>query len=267
MTPLVTYRREGRVGYLGLNRPDKLNAINAEMVRDYHLALDAFIADSEARVGILYGEGRSFCVGMDLSPAGRTAHDGEITADRESIQRHAEGWLRLWDCPKPVIAQIHGHCIAGGTQLPIFCDLVVISDDAQFGWPKVPVGAGYISTMWTWSVGPQVAKEMSFIAGSTMSAQRAYEAGYANHIFPADELAAATRELADRIALMAPELLRIKKLAINRIMDMQGFRTSVLYGAEWDAIAHASAPVKEVRSWLRTDGLKPSIARYQAEGL
>jgi enoyl-CoA hydratase len=267
MAPLVTYRREGKIGYIGLNRPEKLNAINDQMFADYHTALSSFIADGEARVGILYGEGRSFCVGMDLSPAARTAHDGPITDDRENIQGAAEAWLRLWDCPKPVIAQIHGYCIAGGTQLPIFCDLVAVADDATFGWPKVPVGAGYISTMWTWFVGPRVAKEMSFIAGSTMTARRAYETGYANLIFPADELADRTRAKAEEIALMAPELLRIKKLAINRIMELQGFRTAVLFGAEWDAIAHASAPVTEVRGWLRELGMKDAIAKYAAEGL
>jgi enoyl-CoA hydratase len=206
-------------------------------------------------------------VGMDLSPAGRTQHDGPIVDDRETIQRTTDAWLRLWDCPKPIIAQIHGHCIAGGTQLPIFCDLVAVAEDAEFGWPKVPVGAGYISTMWTWFVEPRLAKQMSFIAGSTMTGRRAYEAGYANLIFPADELAAGVREIADQIALMAPELLRIKKLAINRIMEMQGFRTAVNFGAEWDAIAHASPSVTEVRKWLREMGIKGAIEKYRTEGL
>jgi enoyl-CoA hydratase len=264
---LVTYHRDGRIGYLGLNRPEKLNAISPSMIADYHAALDAFIADDAARVGILYGEGRSFCVGMDLSPAGRTQHDGPIVDDRESIQKTTDAWMRLWDCPKPIIARIHGHCIAGGTQLPIFCDLVAVAEDAQFGWPKVPVGAGYISTMWAWFVGPRLAKEMSFVAGSTMTGRRAYEAGYANLIFPADELEARTRELADQIALMSPELLRIKKLAINRVMEVQGFRTAVNFGAEWDAIAHASPSVTQVRSWLRDLGIKGAIEKYAAEGL
>lgn len=267
MGELVTYRAEGRVGYIGLNRPEKLNAISAEMIVDYHAAVDAFIADPETRVGILYGEGRAFCVGMDLSPAGRTQHERPITEDREAIQRTTDAWMRLWDCPKPIIAQIHGYCIAGGTQLPIFCDLVAVAEESEFGWPKVPVGAGYISTMWAWFVGPRLAKQMSFIAGSTMTGRRAYEAGYANLIFPADELADRVREIADQIALMAPELLRIKKLAINRVMEVQGFRTAVNFGAEWDAIAHASVPVSEVRSWLRETGIKSSIAKYQAEGL
>jgi enoyl-CoA hydratase len=267
MSNLVVYRRDGKIGYIALNRPEKLNAINDEMFEDFINALEEFSADSEARVAILYGEGTSFCVGMDLSPKARTAHGDSIIEDRERIQNAAETWLRLWDCPKPIIAQIHGYCIAGGTQPPIFCDLVAVADDATFGWPKVPVGAGYISPMWAWAVGPRVAKEMSFIAGSTMTAQRAYETGYASLIFPPDQLEKGVRAVADQIALMAPELLRLKKLAINRVMELQGFRTAVLYGVEWDVIAHASEPVAKVRGWLRELGIKGAIAKYLAEGL
>jgi len=251
-----------------LNRPDKLNALNEELFQDFDAALDQFGADDEARVAILHGAGRAFCVGYDLSPSGATvSHQVTIIQDRERLQRNAERLLWLWDFPKPIIAQIHGYCLAGGTLIPIFCDVVAVAEDAVLGWPKLPVGGGYIGPMWAWFVGPKKAKQMSFIAGSTMTGREAYEWGYANLIYPAAELAERTREVANEIAKMPSELLGVKKRAINRVMDVQGFRTSVMFGVEWDAILHEAPSVEELRRWIREHGLKGAIAKFLEEGL
>jgi enoyl-CoA hydratase len=262
----VIYQRNGRVGMLGLNRPEKLNAINAEMISDYHRALDDFIADEDARVGILYGEGRAFCVGMDLSPSARYG-SADAAADRARIEEMARSWLRLWDCPKPIIAQIHGYCFAGGTQLPICCDIVAVAAEAVLGWPKMPVGGGFISPMWSFLVGTQRAKLMSFRVGSTMTGREAYEAGYASLIYGEAELAAATLEVARDIAKLPAEMLRIKKLANNRVMETLGFRATVLAGAEWDAIAHTTKTAADARAWINEYGLKGAIDKFEHEGM
>ena len=266
MPALVTYRREGRVGFLALNRPEKLNAMNEQLIDDYHSAIQEFTDDPESRVGILYGEGRAFCVGMDLSPQGRYLRPN-AAADRIYIEEMARSWLRLWDCPKPIIAQVHGFCFAGGTQLPICCDIVSIAEDTVLGWPKMPVGGGWISPMWSLLIGTQRAKLMSYRVGSTMTGREAYEFGYASLIFPEESLAEETLHIAEDIAKLPSELLRIKKYANNRVLERQGFREAVLAGAEWDAVAHTTDTVKEARAWIKEQGLKGAIEKFAREGM
>lgn len=266
MTELVSYRREGKVGFLTLNRPEKLNAINPALIKDLHAALQEFTDDRDCRVGILHGAGRAFCVGVDLSP---DAHDPDLNAaaDRTEIEEMARSWLRLWDCPKPIIAQVHGYCFAGGTQLPICCDVVAIAEDTILGWPKMPVGAGWISPMWSFYVGVQRAKLMSYRVGSTMTGRDAYEAGYASLVFPAESLAEETLRIAQDMAKVPSDLLRIKKYANNRPLERQGFREAVLAGAEWDAVAHTTDAVQAAREWIAQHGLKGAIERFAKEGM
>jgi enoyl-CoA hydratase len=266
MPELVTYRREGKVAFLALNRPEKLNAINPGLIADYHAALQEFTDDPEARVAILYGEGRAFCVGMDLSPQ---AHyiQADAAADRTHIEEMARSWLRMWDCPKPIIAQVHGFCFAGGTQLPICCDIVSVAEDTRLGWPKMPVGAGWISPMWSFLVGVQRAKLMTYRVGSEMTGREAYEAGYASLIFPAESLAEQTLKIAQDIAKLPSDMLRIKKYANNRVLERQGFREAVLGGAEWDAVAHTTETVNDARAWIKEHGLKGAIEKFAREGM
>jgi enoyl-CoA hydratase len=266
MAELVTYQREGKIGYLALNRPEKLNAINPGLIADFHAALDEFTDDPDARVAILYGEGRAFCVGMDLSPEARYIHPNAAD-DRTHIEEMGRTWLRLWDCPKPIIAQVHGFCFAGGTQLPVCCDIVSIAEETVLGWPKMPVGAGWISPMWSFLVGTQRAKLMSFRVGSTMTGRDAHEAGYASLIFPAESLAEQTLGIARDIAKLPSDMLRIKKFANNRVLERQGFREAVLAGAEWDAVAHTTDTVNDARAWIKEHGLKGAIEKFAREGM
>lgn len=266
MAETVVYRREGRIGMIGLNRPEKLNAINRDLVADYHAALDEFIRDDAARVGILYGEGRAFCVGMDLSPESRYVLDN-AAEDRTHIEELAKSWLRLWDCPKPIIAQVHGFCFAGGTQLPICCDVVAVAEETQIGWPKMPVGAGWISPMWSFLVGTQRAKLMSYQVGSTITGRQAYDWGYAGLVFPQEKLADEVRTIAENMAKLPSDMLRIKKFSNNRVLEGQGFRTAVLAGAEWDAVAHTTQTVADARAWIKEHTLKGAIAKFAEEGM
>lgn len=262
----VLYRREGRVGMIGLNRPEKLNAMNRQVFSDLSLVLDEFVADTEARVGILYGEGRAFCVGADLTPQGGY-HAPDPLEDRAAIERGVKNLLRLWECPKPIIAQVHGYCIAGGTQPPLFCDIVAVAEEAVIGFPKLPVGGGFISPMWSFRVGSQNARLMSYNVGCEISGRQAYEMGYAALIFPEKELAAKTFELAESIARLPSEMLALKKAANNRVQELQGFRTAVLGGAEWDAIAHTASTVEQAREWIASYGLRGAIAKFKTEGM
>lgn len=264
MGELVKYDRDGRVAYIGLNRPERMNAINGYLMADLMSALDQLIADDEARVGIIYGEGRAFSAGADLTPGqARAANSAD---DMMHLRARAYQWLRVWDCPKPLIAQVHGYCIAGGTQLPAMCDIVAVGEGAVIGWPKVPVGGGWISPMWAHRIGAQRAKLMSFRVGSTMTAREAYEWGYASLIFPDGELAKETRKVADDIAKLPSDMLAIKKFANNRVAERAGFRETIM-AVDWDAFAHDTTTVATARAWIKEMGLKGAISRFAAEGM
>ena len=255
----VLYDVEAPIATLTLNRPDKLNALSPDLLDALDEALDRARDDDAVRVLILKGAGRAFSAGHDISPGNRTPTEHDISYDHDRLQRTNARLLRLFDLPKPVIAQVHGYCIAVGTVLPTFCDLTVVADNAVIRWPMLPIGGGMIAPLWTYFIGAKKAKEMSFIAGSEMSGADAHFWGWANYAVPESELEATTRRLALQIAKTPPDLLRIKKLAINRVLEQQGFRTTVASGGTWDALAHFTSGVGSVRSKIRELGIKGAI--------
>lgn len=261
----VAYETEGAVGTIILNRPAKLNAFSGQMLADFAAAVAHAGQDASVRVVIVRGAGRAFSAGYDISPGEFSPHDHTITEDREWLHNATEQWLRLWEFPKPVIAQVHGICSAGATMLAICCDITLVAEDASIRWPALPLGGGLIGPLWTWLIGPKKAKEMSFIAGSEMSGAEAQSWGWANRAVPASELDAVTKQMARAIARTPADLLRIKKLAINRVMDVQGFRTVAMFGAEWDSIAHYSAGAAEMAAKIKEHGLKGAIAALQKD--
>jgi enoyl-CoA hydratase len=265
MDDLVLWEKAGRLGYLTLNRPEKLNALNQPLLAALDRRLEEAKADDEVRVLIIRGAGRAFSSGFDLSPdQPERAQHTDIVDDRDRLQRNTELWLKIWDHPKPVIAQVHGYCLAGATQLCIFCDLTVVAEDARVGFPAIPVGGGYISPMWSWLVGPKRAKEMSFTPGSQISGRTASEWGWANRAVPADQLADTVREMAEAIATVPSKILHMKKVAVNRTLDAQGFRVAVTFGSEFDALLHYSEPVQELRGLIREKGLRGAIDAFRS---
>ena len=261
----VLYEKQGPIAIITLNRPEKLNAFNAQLLTNFTKALDLAERDEAARVVIVKGAGRAFSVGYDVSPGEYSPHHVNIAEDREWLHGAIEKWLRVWEFPKPVIAQVHGYCIAGATMLALCCDITIVSNECKIRWPSLPLGGGLISTMWTWLSGPKKAKEMSFIAGSEMTGAEAHFWGFANRAVPETDLEAVTLRMARQIARTPPDLLRLKKLAINRIMDIQGFRTAAMFGAEWDSIAHFSTGAMNVAEKIQELGLKGAIKWLEAQ--
>lgn len=262
----VLYEQTGPVAVLTLNRPEKLNAFNAALLSDLMGALDRARADETVRVVVLKGAGRAFSAGYDVDPNEHSPHEKGIALDREDLQGMIDKWLQVYEFPKPIIAQVHGFCIAGSTMLAICCDITLVAEDARIRWPSLPLGGGLISTMWCWLVGPKKAREMSYIAGSEMSGAEAFQWGWANRAVPAAALEETAMTMARAIARTPSDLLRLKKLAINRIMDIQGFRTAAMFGAEWDSIAHFSAGATATTEKIREIGVKGAIAWHQSQG-
>jgi enoyl-CoA hydratase len=253
------------IGTLTLNRPEKLNAMTPALIAEMGEALTEVEKDPEIKVLIIRGAGRSFCTGYDLT-VGLGSASGErytLDSDQRSLQRYVEHWLRLRDLPKPVISMVHGYCLAGGSQLAISTDMIFVAEDASIGFPSIPAGAGYVSSFWNWMVGPHRTKYLAFLPGSRISGKEAEAIGFATRAFPAESLERETYDYARRVTKVPAQKLRLEKLAINRAMDIRGFRTTVLAGAEFDAIFHFGPGNEEIRAVQKERGLRGAIQWYE----
>ena len=253
---------EQSISWIVLDRPDHANALSPELLDEFSSALDA-LRDTGAPVVGIRGEGRGFCAGMDLGSYGGDAAIPDVAADQARLQRNVDRWLAIWDHPKPVIAAVHGYCLGVGAQMCVFTDITVVADDARIGEPTVPIGGGYVAPTWVAQVGTKRAKELAFIPGNWIDGRTAVEWGWANHSVPAAELIDAVRSLAARIALTPPEVLRVKKLSINRAAEAAGFRAGLDGIAEADAMLHVDPAVLAIRARIRRDGLKAVMAEYR----
>jgi enoyl-CoA hydratase len=251
----------GPLTWVVLDRPDKANALSTELLDEFSDALRSLVDEGGPVIGIR-GEGRGFSAGYDLDQVGE-AGPVDPVADRARLQRNLDRYLAMWDHPKPIIAAVHGYCVAGATQMCVFADITVVADDARIGEPALPIGGGYIAPLWAPLVGPKRAKELAFVPGNSIDGPTAVEWGWANHSVPADDLVPAVEDLAARIAKTPPDVLRVKKLSINRAMESMGVRHATSSVAEMDALLHASPDVTELRRWIAEVGLKEAIASFR----
>ena len=262
---VVTLEKQDRIGTLTLNRPEKLNALSPALIAEFVEAVDQVAADPDIKVLIIRGAGRAFSTGYDLGGGGGGERNKPFTIDddRRVLQRYVENWLRLRDLPKPVIAMVHGYCLAGATQLCICSDVIFVAENARVGFPSIPAGAGFVSAFWNWMVGPHRTKYLAFLPGSRISGKEAETMGFATRAFPAETLEQATYDYARRVAKVPAQKLRLEKLAINRAMDLRGFRVSVQAGAEFDAIFHFGPGNEEIRQVQKERGLRGAIKWYE----
>lgn len=257
--------RDGPVTWLTLNRPERLNALDDSLLENLGAALEES-ARTEARVVVIRGAGRSFCAGYDISPdsseVGYAAERGPVE-DRDRLLGNIELYTRIWRHPAPVIAAVHGHCVAGGAQMASMCDITIAAEEAVIMTsPTIPLGGGYLSPLWVHRVGAQRAKLMSFDAGRRISGRTAAEWGWAAEAVPAEELQEHVRRTAHSIARTPGPLLRLKKEAVNRIVELEGLLTYARTGAETDALLHLTPEVQEYQRWIRELGLKGAVARF-----
>lgn len=268
VSAFIRTHTDGRVGHVVFDRPEKLNAMNNQLLDEFSAAIEQMGSDPSVSVIVISGNGRAFSVGFDVDPGngGSDAASGlESYQDWESLRRNILRWLAVWDTPKPVVSAIEGYCMGGATMLAVCTDLTVVSEEAVIGWPSIPLGGGLLSPTTAWLVGPKKAKELSFIAGSQMSGGEAASLGWANYAVPAGTALKKAEDLARDIAKMPLDLLRLKKLALNRHMDQQGFREAILQGAEWDALAHTAQGTHAMTAKVEELGLKGAIAWFNSE--
>jgi enoyl-CoA hydratase len=252
----------GPISWIVLDRPSKANALSDALLDEFSDALARLAHEGGPVIGIR-GRGRGFSAGYDIDQVGKVVSEPDPVADRDRLARNVNRFLAIWDHPKPVIAAVHGYCIAGATQMCVFADLTFVADDAKIGEPAMPLGGGYIAPIWAPLVGPKRAKEMAFVAGNTIDGSTAVAWGWANHALPERDLFTAVETFAAKIARTPSDVLRIKKLSINRSMEAMGVRTAAQSGAEMDALLHLSPSVRQIRAWIADVGLKAAVAHYK----
>lgn len=259
----IRIEHAGPLSWIILDRPDRANALSPALLDEFSDALERLKKEGGPVIG-LRGEGKGFCAGMDLGAYGAgDKGPADPMADRERLHGNVARWLAMWDHPKPVIAAVHGFCMAAAAQLCVFTDITVVADDVRIGEPTIPIGGGFIAPAWVSLVGAKRAKEFAFVPGNWIDGPTAVEWGWANHCVPADRLIEAVASLAERIALTPPDVLRLKKLSINRAAEAAGFRQALSGIAEIDALLHLSPAVLEIRARMAERGLKAVIAEYK----
>ncbi|NML12127.1 enoyl-CoA hydratase/isomerase family protein [Sphingobium sp. AR-3-1] len=259
----IRIEHEKALSWIVLDRPEAANALSPQLLDEFGHALETLKHEGGPVIAIR-GEGRGFCSGIDLGGYGGGDNGpADPMADRDRLEANVARWLQMWDHPKPVIAAVHGYCMAAAAQMCVFTDITVVADNVKIGEPTIPIGGGFIAPAWVSLVGHKRAKEFAFVPGNWIDGPTAVQWGWANHCVPADDLIACVRSLAQRIALTPPEVLRLKKLSINRAAEAQGFRQALSGIAEIDALLHLAPAVLEIRARMKDKGLKAVIQEYK----
>jgi len=240
---------------LVLNRPDKLNAISAQLRMALVAAVDAATNDDEVRVIVIAGAGRAFCSGYDLSES----QPADAWGWREVLGEDIAATLAIWRCPKPVIAQIHGYALAGGLELAMACDLIVAADDARLGEPEIRFGSAPVTLLMPFLIGQKKTREL-LLTGDLIDASEAERIGLINRVVPADRLADEVDALADRLARVPPDVMAPTKLMLNRAMDAAGFAAAVELGLDLQSFINLSETSRAFDAIVRRDGLKAALA-------
>jgi len=244
-----------------LNRPDKRNALNHALRGDILNALREADQDDAIRVMIVRGAGKCFSAGYELGGGNEGLELPFYTpgGDGQWPRHVTEGWMSIWDLAKPVIAQVHGYCLAGGSELATGCDLIYVAEDAKIGYPAVRFGVPDMH-FHAWFMGMRTALEM-MLTGDSISGTEAARLGWANHAFPADQLDAEVVERATRIAQVDPELAQMNKRLVHRQMEIAGMRTGIRVGTEMCALGTHTKALQRFVAQMRSDGLTKTLSQ------
>ncbi|TFZ07919.1 crotonase/enoyl-CoA hydratase family protein [Ramlibacter humi] len=256
-----------RVARITLNRPERLNAINDDTPRDIRAAVDWANADGEVHVIVLDGAGKGFCGGYDLQYFGESEQDHpcqqesfpwDPMVDYQYMKRNTEDFMALWRSPKPTIAKVHGYAAAGGSDIALCCDLLVMAEDARIGYMPTRVWGCPTTAMWTFRLGPTRAKQMMF-TGDTIDGRTAAEWGLANSCVPADQLEAETMKLAERIAGVPRSHLAMHKLVVNQVMQTMGLEQTQSLATLMDGITRHNPEGMWFRRYAQAEGFKAAV--------
>lgn len=261
-TDVLSIERFGRVLRLTLDRPERHNALSEQLIVELLDAVEAAATDPETAVLVVRGAGRSFCAGYDIGGDG-TSEDWTLQDRIHELSRINDRWRRLWRSPLPTIAQIHGNCLAGGTDLALSCDLVVAARDTRIGFPAVRSMGVPPTHMWLYHLGPQWTKRL-MLTGDSLTGERAAELGLVLEAVDPADLDDHVMGLASRMAAVDRELLIGNKYVVNRGIDLMGREQLQDWGAVQDAIGHRSVAALGFWQAARDGGLREALRSRDA---
>ncbi len=257
----ILYETRGSVALVTLNRPERLNAMNATMLRELNAAMDAAEADERVRAIVLAGAGGGFCSGFDLKEQAEARPSG-VGQWRVLLQRDFDAIMRFWNSPKPTIAAVHGPCLAGGCELALACDITIAAEDAVFGEPELRFGAGIVVMLLPWLVGPKRAKQLLLTGDDKLPARRAEAIGLVNEVVATGAALARALAIAADLAVIDTMALRETKRAINRSYEIMGMGEALQTALDIDLQieGEGTADKRAFMEIARRDGLRAAIA-------
>jgi enoyl-CoA hydratase len=267
----LLYQPAAGVARITLNRPERLNAINATLTSDLRRAVAAANDDPAVRVIVLSGAGRAFCAGYDLD-WGTKAEDATQKAmsgnwdpvrDYLGMSRNVRAFMSLWESPKPVIAKVHGWCVGGGTDMALCSDLIYMAEDAQIGYPPARVWGEPTTVMWAYRLSLEHAKRL-MMTGQSLTGVEAARVGLVSAALPAEQLDEAVNELARRMATIPLNQLVMSKLLVNQAYENMGLRTTQIMGTVFDGIARHTPEGIAWRDEAMQIGFREAVRRRDA---
>ncbi|HEY7597344.1 MAG TPA: crotonase/enoyl-CoA hydratase family protein [Actinophytocola sp.] len=257
------------VATITLNRPEHLNTIVPPMPDEFENAITTAVHDQSVKVIVVRGAGRAFCAGYDFG-GGFHHWDDELTTDGKwDPGKDFQGtfgfgptqrFMSMWRCPKPVIAQVHGWCVGGGSDTALCADLVIAADDAQIGTPYSRLWGAYLSGMWIYRLGLTRAKEYA-LTGKPLSGSEAADIGLINKAVPFDELAAEVADTAARLATIPASQLAAMKLIVNQAYDNMGLASTQTLGPILDGLMRNTPDAHRFIELAESDGVGAAVAR------
>lgn len=265
----LTYETNGRIATITLNRPDRLNAIARGMPQEIREAVEKANDDNAVHAIVLTGAGRAFCAGYDLidfaehksaSAGGQDTQKGpwDPMVDFAMMYRNTQDFMSLWRSHKPTIAKVRGHAVAGGSDIALCCDLVVMAEEAKIGYPPARVWGIPTPAMWVYRLGAEKAKRM-LLTGDLITGKEAAQMGLVLEAVPEAELDARVVALATRIAAVPKNQLMMAKLTINQAIESQGLTQTQMFATIFDGIARHSPEGAWFKRLAEEKGFKEAV--------
>jgi enoyl-CoA hydratase len=261
----VAYEVDGRVARLTLNRPQRGNGITRELIGELERSVERADLDPAVRVLLLAGAGTGFCGGYDLveyAEGQMPNHDPhepwDPMVDHAWMSRNVRAFMSLFHCSKPVVCSVHGFCVAGGTDMALCSDLLVIAADARIGYPPARVWGSPTTSMWAYRLGPQRAKRLLF-TGDCLTGTEALDWGLAIEAPAPAELGARTEALVQRIAQVPVNQLQMMKLLVNQALYAQGLHATQLIGTLFDGVARHTPEGYAFQALAAANGFKAAV--------
>jgi len=255
----IIYETDGPLARITLNRPERLNAITLKMPDELERAVGEANGNPQVRVIVLRGAGRAFCAGFDLEPGLLTGPaQWDPVADYSMTTALAAKFMSLWYSRKPTIAQVHGWCVAGGTDMVLCSDLIVAAEDAQIGYAPARVWGSPLTAMWAYRLSAEWAKRL-LLTGDPVDGRTAERIGLIYKAVPADRLEEEVESLAQRMANIPVSQLASLKLLVNQAYENMGLRTTQLLGSMLDGLMRHTPDGLAWRRLIDEKGIRAAI--------